>query len=264
MKRRSDLPRGSHSHDRHVLTRRGFVGAGLGLAASGLLNTGDIRASEPVIINGIAYDAYIPTATKPAQYFWYTCEFDAAWVVLETYGIPTTFEEQLAIVGWAPEPIPYYEETAEGVLIHGGDPTVAFCGDYQHSFLARMRSPAMRKCFDHHGLPSRPIRSRAGITSALRRGRLVWMKVTVDFKEFTPATWVTPDDRRYPTAFTNDHAVVVMGFNQDVVVIRDVLGPTDTNWDRAYEYEVPWPLFEAAAAAHGWDGLAVAPPAVTT
>jgi hypothetical protein len=44
-----------------------------------------------------------------------------------------------------------------------------------------------------------------------------------------------------------------------VVVIRDALGPTSTNWNRAYEYEVPWDAFLAAWEAQGFDGLAVSP-----
>lgn len=57
----------------------------------------------------------------------------------------------------------------------------------------------------------------------------------------------------------NDHAVVVIGFNQDVVVIRDVLGPTSSNWQRPYEYEVDWATFLEVWAAQDFDGLAVQP-----
>ena len=57
----------------------------------------------------------------------------------------------------------------------------------------------------------------------------------------------------------NDHAVVVMGYNDEVAVIRDVLGPTSSNWERAYEYEVPWETFLPIWEAQGNDGLAVAP-----
>jgi hypothetical protein len=59
----------------------------------------------------------------------------------------------------------------------------------------------------------------------------------------------------------NDHAVVVIGFNADVVVIRDVLGPTSTNWRRPQEYEVGWETFLRSWGAQGFDGLAVEPPA---
>jgi hypothetical protein len=52
-----------------------------------------------------------------------------------------------------------------------------------------------------------------------------------------------------------------MGYNDEVVVIRDVLGPTSTNWQRPYEYEVPWDTFLAVWEAQGFDGVAVAPSA---
>jgi hypothetical protein len=43
-------------------------------------------------------------------------------------------------------------------------------------------------------------------------------------------------------------------------VIRDVLGPTSSNWQRPYEYEVGWPAFLAAWGAQSFDALAVYPP----
>jgi hypothetical protein len=52
-----------------------------------------------------------------------------------------------------------------------------------------------------------------------------------------------------------------MGFNAESVVIRDVLGPTSSNWQRPYEYEVDWPTFMASWGAQSYDALAVAPPA---
>ena|SRR5436853_6556453 len=73
-------------------------------------------------------------------------------------------------------------------------------------------------------------------------------------------TWIMPDGRTYDTVLGNDHAAVVMGYNSDCVLIRDVLGPTSTNWQRKYQYEVPWPKFLAAWASQQYDGLAVAPP----
>ena len=36
--------------------------------------------------------------------------------------------------------------------------------------------------------------------------------------------------------------------------------PTSTNWERAYEYEVPWDTFLAVWEAQGFDGVAVDPP----
>ena len=59
----------------------------------------------------------------------------------------------------------------------------------------------------------------------------------------------------------NDHAVVVMGYNDFGPVIRDVLGPTSTNWERATEYDVPWETFLAVFEAQGSDGVGVLPSA---
>ena len=58
----------------------------------------------------------------------------------------------------------------------------------------------------------------------------------------------------------NDHTVVVIGFNKQVVVIRDVLGPTSSNRQRPYEYEVEWATFLRVWQAQSFDGLAVAAP----
>ena len=37
---------------------------------------------------------------------------------------------------------PYFEETAEGFIIYGGDITSAFCGDYTTNMLARSTGSA--------------------------------------------------------------------------------------------------------------------------
>ena len=87
------------------------------------------------------------------------------------------------------------------------------------------------------------------------------MKATVDFLPWQAATWITPDGDEVETVFSNDHAVVAIGYNDDGVVIRDVLGPTSTNWNRPTEYEVDWDTFLAVWEAQSFDGLAVAPPA---
>jgi hypothetical protein len=50
-----------------------------------------------------------------------------------------------------------------------------------------------------------------------------------------------------------------MGYDAWSVVIRDVLGPTDTNWNRPYEYAVPWDTFLGVWEAQGRDTLAVFP-----
>jgi len=212
------------------------------------------------VVNGREYDAYIPAATKSKQYFHYTCEFDAAWVVLKTYGFDVTLEQQVEIVGLDMSIEPYYEENADGIFIYGGDITNYYSGDYKNNFLARSSGDAMRKVFEHFGLTVTPVRDQESLQAALLRGQLVWMKVPVDFKTWRPATWVMPNGRTHNTVLGNDHAVVAMGFNSEAILIRDVLGPTSTNWQRKYEYEVKWPRFMDAWGAQSFDGLAVARP----
>jgi len=217
------------------------------------------RGAEPIVVNGTSYDAYVEAADKEGQFAYYSCEYDAAWIVLKTFGIEASFEEQLAITGINQDPEPYAVETADGIMVYGGDLEATFCGDFTWNYLAKLRSPAMRKVFDAYGLNVSPVRDRRDIEAALRRGEPVWAKPTVDFKDFTLATWVTPSGETHPTVLTNDHAVVVVGYNDDVVAVKDPLGPTDTNWDRAYEYDVPWETFLRCWLAQEDDGLAVGP-----
>ena len=217
--------------------------------------------AAPVVVNGRVYDAYIPAATKQKQAYQYSCEFDAAWVILETYGIRANVDDLVPIVGVDRSIEPYIKETKDGFIIYGGDILNLYSGDYTKSFLARTTSMAMRKVFEHYNLSTTLVQDRAGIENALRNGQLVWIKTTVDFKPWRPATWIMPNGATRQTVLGNDHAVVVMGFNQDSVVIRDVLGPTSTNWQRPYEYEVSWDTFMAAWGAQSFDGVAVVPPA---
>jgi hypothetical protein len=214
----------------------------------------------PVVVGGQLYDAYIPAASKEQQFYQYSCEFDAAWVILRTYGIEAGIDDMLAAIGVDGSVEPYIEETSEGFLIHGGDITAQFSGDYKKNFLARSTGEAMRKVFERYGLRADPVHDRMGVEAALRSGALIWIKTTVDFKPWRPATWVMPDGRTRRTVLGNDHAVVVMGFSERGVVIRDVLGPTSSNWQRPYEYEVDWDAFLAAWGAQEFDGLAVSPP----
>ncbi len=215
----------------------------------------------PVIINGREYDAYIPAALKQQQAYPYSCEFDAAWVILHTYGFEPTVDDLVAIVGVDQRIEPSIgQETAQGHIIYGGDIFNAFSGDYTSNFLARSTGAAMRRAFKPYGLAVTPVHDRPGIEAALRDGALIWMKTTVDFKPWRPAIWQLPDGRTHQTVLGNDHAVVVIGFNADVVVIRDVLGPTSSNGQRPYEYEVNWDTFMAAWQAQSFDALAVAPP----
>ena len=219
-----------------------------------------IPTPEPVVVNGRVYDAYIPAATKAHQAYKYSCEFDAAWVILQTYGFDVHVDELIAAVGLDRSVEPYIQQTKQGFLIHGGDITTSFSGDYKTNFLARSSGAAMRKAFERYGLRVTPVHDRADVEAALRASALVWMKTTVDFNVWRPAIWVMPDGRTHRTVLGNDHAVVVIGFNNDGVVIRDVLGPTSSNRQRPYEYEVDWTTFLAAWEAQEFDGLAVSPP----
>ncbi|MGH2550079.1 MAG: hypothetical protein ACRDHN_11840, partial [Thermomicrobiales bacterium] len=103
----------------------------------------------------------------------------------------------------------------------------------------------------------RGVHDRKGIEDCLKKNRLIFIKTTVDFKPWVPATWITPDNKQYPVVLGNDHAVVIMGYDEHVVLIRDVLGPTSTNYERPYEYEVYWNQFLSCWGAQGSDGLAV-------
>ena len=214
----------------------------------------------PVEVNGRVYDAYIPAATKEQQAYRYSCEFDAAWVILQTYGFDVSVDELIDIVGVDASIEPFIEQTREGFIIHGGDISRAFSGDYRENFLARSSGEAMRKAFEQYNLRTAAVHDRAGVEAALRAGALVWIKTTVDFKPWRSAIWRMPDGRQRQTVLGNDHAVVVIGFNAESVVIRDVLGPTSTNWQRPYEYEVDWPTFLGAWEAQEFDGLTVSPP----
>ena len=82
------------------LRRRQFVGV-LALSALGQFRLPIARAAAQagvVTPDGRTYTAYVPAATKAGQFYQYSCEFDAAWVVLATFGHDVPFEEQLAIV----------------------------------------------------------------------------------------------------------------------------------------------------------------------
>lgn len=220
-----------------------------------------LPSPRPVEHNGRVYDAYIPAAAKPKQFFQYSCEFDAAWVILTTYGFDVDGDDLVSSIEHDRSIEPAIKETSEGFLIYGGDITRAYSGDYTKNFLARTTGQAMRGVFERYGLHTAMVRDRAGVEQALRSGDLVWMKTTVDFNQWRSATWIMPDGRTYQTVLGNDHAVVAMGFSDRGVVIRDVLGPTSTNRERPYEYEVDWETFLAAWGAQSFDGVAVAAPA---
>lgn len=178
---------------------------------------------------------------------------------MQTFGIDVSVDAIIARMPFDETIEPRYRETDRGFIIEGGNISRAFSGDYRESFLARSTGAAIAPVFESYGLQAATVHDRAGVEAALRRGALVWMKTTVDFKKWRPALWITPDATAIPTVLGNDHAVVVIGFNQDVVVIRDVLGPTSSNRERPYEYEVDWERFLWAWGAQNFDGLAVEP-----
>lgn len=251
-----------------TINRRRFAAGVAGLAAGGFVRERSVRAevAAPPVVNTPApvsdpatYTAYVPTACKTGPFHHYTCEFDAAWAVLKTFGIDTTLEDQLALIEIDRRIEPYYQETAEGFVVYGGDITRAYSGDYVNNFLARTTGRVMRPIFEHYGLHASTANSRERIEEVLKLGRIVWIKTPVDFKDWVPVTWITPENKRLPGVLGNDHAMIVIGFNDDVVVIRDTLGPTSSNWERPYEIEVPWDRFLACWAAQGNDGLAVGP-----
>jgi hypothetical protein len=210
--------------------------------------------------DGTPYTAYVPAALKQGQFYQYSCEFDASWVILKTFGYDTSFEEQLDIVGLDDSIEPYSVPGDSDILIYGGDITTKYSGDYTSNLLARTSGSAMIPLFAHYGLHAERADSREKIEQTLNQGGLVWMKATVDFITGEASTWITPSGQNLPTVYANDHAVVVMGYNDDGVVVRDVLGPTNTNWDRQYEYNVPWDSFLSIFASQGNDGVGVLPP----
>lgn len=249
-------------------SRRAMLLAAAGLAASARVALPHKASANQIIENVPApvrdpssYTVYISTASKAGPFFIYTCEFDAAWAILKTFGIDSPLEDQLAAITIDRRIEPYYESRADGVYIFGGDITTSYSGDYTWNPLCRTTGDGFRPVFEQYGLKASPVSSRNRIERYLQRGRLIWIKTTVDFRDWTPATWVTPEDKRLNVVLSNDHAMVVIGYNDEVVVIRDILGPTDTNWNRPYEFEVPWDRFMACFEANGADGLAVGWPA---
>ena len=222
-------------------------------------NQPDAVAMGPVTIDGRTYTAYTETVIKQGQWDLYTCEFDVAYMIMATFGVETTLDELVGLVGFDNPFEPYAEETASGIVIYGGDIGQAFCGDLTHNTFSKTRGTAMRRAFEGFGFDAELVSSRKDVERGLSVGKLLWMKTTVDFADYEPTRWETPDGTVYPTPYGNDHCVAAIGFDDDVVVIRDSLGPTNTNWDRPWEYDVPWDLFMACWASSGHDGLLVSP-----
>ena len=216
-------------------------------------------AITPVVAAEKTWDAYIQLPIKEGQYFHYTCEFDSSEIILRAYGSKLELDEQLAIVGQDETIEPWFEETSSGFIIHGGDIEEHFSGHINENILARARGSAIRKVFDYEGLKVTVADTRPKIEAALLAGEPVWFKSTVDFLDWDPTIWITPDGDEFPVVLTNDHALIVMGFDKDEVIIRDPLGPTTTNKKRPWQYMVPWDRYLDVIAAQGNDTLAVGP-----
>ena len=213
----------------------------------------------PVNADGATWSAYIRQPIKEGQDFHFTCEFDSAWIILRSYGYDLDLEEQLAIVGHDLSIEPYYEETDRGTIVWGGDIEEMYSGHYDENVLARATGNAVRKVFEAVDLTVEVTPERPSIEAALLRGEPVFFKSTVDFLDWDAATWIAPDGDEFPVVLTNDHALVVMGFNDTDVIIRDPLGPTTTNATRPWQYRVSWERFLQVIAAQGNDALAVGP-----
>lgn len=213
----------------------------------------------PIDADGATWSAYVQLPIKEGQDFHFTCEFDSAWIILKAYGKDLTLEDQLRLVGQDTSIEPTYEERPDGVIITGGDIWEHYSGHYEDNFLARATGNAMRKVFDGSGLTTQPVHDRAAIETALTVGNPVFFKSSVDFLDWVPATWITPDGDTFPVVLGNDHALIVMGFNNEDVIIRDPLGPTSTNEQRPYQYRVAWERYLEVFAAQGNDGIAVGP-----
>ncbi|MGI8963549.1 MAG: C39 family peptidase [Thermomicrobiales bacterium] len=215
--------------------------------------------AEQVVADNIAWDAYIQLPVKEGQDFSYTCEFDSAWIILTAYGHDMGLDEQLRVVGHDLSIEPYAVDSGSSVTIHGGDIAEMYSGDYRENLLARARTSAVRKVFDAVELTVTATPDRASTEQALLQGQPVFFKATVDFLDWRPVTWVCPDGDQYPGVFTNDHALVAMGFNDSHVIVRDPLGPTTTNYTRPWQYRVSWERYLQVSAGQDYDAIAVGP-----
>ena len=220
---------------------------------------GQPAPTDPVQADNAAWSAYVQLPIKEGQDFHYTCEFDSAWIILKAYGLEVPLQQQIDLVGIDESIEPWYEERADGVVVWGGEVNDYYCGDYTTNFLARARGNAMKKVFEGSGLTATAVNDRKGIEQALAAGHPVFFKSTVDFLDWVPATWITPTNQQYPVVLGNDHALIVMGYNDQDVIIRDPLGPTSTNGTRPYQYRVTWDRYLEVFAAQGNDGIAVGP-----
>lgn len=217
----------------------------------------------PVEADGALWTAMIQVPIKRGQDLKYTCEFDTAWCIMMAYGMDVPLEEQLDAVGFDTRLEPYWEDWGDVVMIYGGDIGEHFCGDLVDNLVAKCKSSAMVKAFEAKGLTATPVHDRASIENAINLGHPVFFKSTVDFLDWRPAIWTTPEGIEYQVVFSNDHALAVIGYNDVDVVIRDPLGPTSTNERRPFQYRVTWDRFLEVFAAQENDGLAISPGGTT-
>lgn len=218
------------------------------------------RDIEPVVADDRVWDAYIQLPIKEGQDYHFTCEFDSAWIILMAYGFDVPLEEQLRVVGKDESVEPWWEDNGDGTFeVYGGDVNNYFCGDIETNLMARARCNAMRKVFEAKGLGVSVTPDRKLIEEALLRGEPVFFKSTVDMLPWRPATWHTPGGETYEVAFSNDHALTVMGFNADEVIVRDPLGPTTTNYTRPWQWRTSWDRFIEVLGSQGNDAIAIAP-----
>lgn len=220
------------------------------------------HTASSIADQGWYWDAYLQMPIKEGQDFHYTCEFDSAWIILMAYGMDVRLDEQLAIVGQDVSLEPYYVENGTGFEVYGGDVNNYFCGHINENILARTRCNAMRKLFEAKGLTVTVTPDRLSIEAALLRGEPVFFKSTVDMLPWRPAIWYTNTGEEWPVVLTNDHALIVMGFNAEEVIIRDPLGPTSTNLERPWQWKTSWTRFLEVLAAQGNDAIAIGPPVV--
>jgi len=213
----------------------------------------------PVEADGTLWTAMIQVPIKRGQDLHYTCEFDTAWSIMMAYGIDVPLQEQLDAVGFDNRLEPYWEDWGDIVMIYGGDIGKHFCGDLDNNLVAKAKGSAMAKSFEAQGLTATPVHDRAAIEQAINLGFPVFFKSTVDFLDWRPAIWTTPEGIEYRVVFSNDHALAVIGYNDQDVVIRDPLGPTSTNEMRPFQYRVTWERFLEVFAAQENDGLAISP-----
>lgn len=216
-------------------------------------------AQGPIEDQGALWEAYLQMPIKEGQDLHFTCEFDTAWIIMMAYGMHVPLEEQLQLVGIDDSMEPYYEETPQGFQIYGGDVNNYFCGHLDTNLVARAKGNAMRKAFEGKGLGVTVTPDRPSIEAALLRGEPVFFKSTVDMMPWRPATWHSTTGETWQVVFSNDHALTVMGFNADEVIIRDPLGPTSTNTTRPWQWKTTWTRFLEVLASQENDAMAIGP-----